>query len=370
MVMSSTKVKIIFSPCNIFLFLQKIILRLVRTYKNTEQLWNMIGSGEKIVLVAHTNPDGDAIGSISAMYHYLKQTGKTAVMMVPNAFPDFLSCLDPADSRIRIYRNGPQECNDILAEADLIICMDMSGPSRIDEMSDAVFQGSSAKRILIDHHLNPVTDPFDIVISDTEVSSTCELLLSMILESEDINGDIAKVNLDCATSVAAGILTDTNNFANSIFPSTLERASLLLKRGVDRDALYNSIFCSYSASRMKLMGYLLSEKMEIIQGGSVAFITLDKAEKDKYSYCTGDSEGFVNLPLKISEVQMSALLTEDDGFVKVSLRSKGDLDVNLFARQYCNGGGHRNASGGRLYMKISETAAYFTASIAEYFKKA
>ena len=350
--------------------MQKIILRQVRTYKNKEQLWSLTSMSERIVLVAHTNPDGDAVGSLSAMYHFLKQTGKHAVMMVPNAFPGFLSCLDPADNPVRIYREGPQECDRILAGADLIICMDMSGPSRIDEMSDAVFKGSSAKRILIDHHLNPVADPFDIVISDTEVSSTCELLLSLILESEAIEGDIDRLNLDCATSIAAGILTDTNNFANSIFPATLERASMLLKRGVDRDALYDSIFCSYSASRMKLMGHLLSEKMAIIQHGKVAFITLDNDDKDRYSYCTGDSEGFVNLPLKIRGVQMSALLTEDDGFVKVSLRSKGSLDVNLFARQYCNGGGHRNASGGRLYMDISETAAYFTASIEDYFKKA
>ena len=368
--MSSTKVKIIFSPCNIFLFLQKIILRQVRTYKNSEQLWSAIGSGTKIVLVGHTNPDGDAIGSLSAMYHFLKQSGIHAEMIVPNSFPDFLSCLNPAENHIRIYRNETQECDMILAGADLIICMDMSGPGRIDEMSEAVFNGNAARRILIDHHLNPAADPFDIVISDTEVSSTCELLLSLIIDSPAIGGDISRLNLECATSIAAGILTDTNNFANSIFPSTLERASLLLKRGVDRDRLYNDIFCSYSASRMKLMGYLLSEKMEIIHDGSVAFITLDKADKDRYSYCTGDSEGFVNLPLKISEVRMSALLTEDDGFVKVSLRSKGSLDVNSFAREYCNGGGHRNASGGRLYMKISETAAYFTASIEDYFKKA
>ena len=370
MVMSFTKVKIIFSPCNIFLFLQKIILRQVRTYKNSEQLWSVIDSSEKIVLVGHTNPDGDAIGSVSAMYHFLKQIGKHAAMMVPNSFPDFLYCLVPADSRILIYRNESLECDRILAEADLIICMDMSGPNRIDEMSQAVFNGNAAKRIQIDHHLNPAADSFDIVVSETEVSSTCELLLQLILESDAIKGDIARLNLECATSIAGGILTDTNNFSNSIFPSTLERASLLLQRGVDRDGLYNNIFCSYSASRMKLMGYLLSEKMVLIQDGSVAFIILDKAEKDRYSYCTGDSEGFVNLPLKIRGVRMSALLTEDDDFVKVSLRSKGTLDVNLFARNYCNGGGHRNASGGRLYMKISETAAYFTASIEDYFKKA
>ena len=291
-------------------------------------------------------------------------------MIVPNSFPGFLGCLDPASAPIRIYRNETEACDKIIAEADLIISLDMSGPSRIDEMSDAIFKDGNAKRILIDHHLNPVVDAYDIVISDTEVSSTCELLLSLILDSPAIDGNIGRLDIECATSIAAGILTDTNNFANSIFPGTLERFSLLLQRGVDRDHLYNEIFCSYSASRMELMGYLLSEKMSIIHDGEVAFIILDKAEKEKFSFHTGDSEGFVNLPLKIRKVRMSALLTEDDGFVKVSLRSKGTLDVNLFAREYCNGGGHRNASGGRLYIDICETAKYFTDSIEDYFKKA
>ena len=304
------------------------------------------------------------------MYHFLKQLGKQPFAIVPNSFPDFLSCLDPAGDPIHIYKAEKEACDSVIAASDLIICMDMSGPARIDEMSEAIFDGCTATRILIDHHLNPVAGAFDIVISDTEVSSTCELLLSLMLDAPGIEGNIGHINPECATSIAAGFLTDTNNFANSIFPSTLERFSLLLKRGVDRDYLYNEIFCSYSAQRMELMGHLLLNKMSIIQGGSVAFIILDKAEKEKFSFRTGDSEGFVNLPLKIRDVRMSALLTEDDGFVKVSLRSKGDLDVNLFSRKYCNGGGHRNASGGRLYMEIGEVAAYFTASIEDYFKKA
>ncbi len=342
----------------------------MRTLKNSEQLWSTIGSGKSIVLVGHANPDGDAIGSVSAMYHFLKQLGKQACMIVPNSFPDFLSCLDPDTDPILIYRNDTAVCKQKISDSDLVICLDMSGPSRIDDLADDIFTNSSARKILIDHHLNPVVEAFDIVVSDTEVSSTCELLLSLILESSAISGDITELSLECANSIAAGILTDTNNFANSIFPATLERFSQLLKRGVDRDRLYNEIFCSYSATRMELMGYLLSEKMTLIHDGTVAFIILDKSEKEKYSFRTGDSEGFVNLPLKIRKVCMSALLTEDDGFVKVSLRSKGDLDVNRFAREYCNGGGNRNASGGRLYISIDETPDYFTNSIEEYFKKA
>lgn len=342
----------------------------MRTLKKSEQLWSTIGSGKSIVLVGHTNPDGDAIGSVSAMYHFLKQLGKQACMIVPNSFPDFLSCLDPDTDPILIYRNDTAVCKQKISDSDLVICLDMSGPSRIEDLADDIFTNSSARKILIDHHLNPVVEAFDIVVSDTEVSSTCELLLSLILESSAISGDITGLSLECANSIAAGILTDTNNFANSIFPATLERFSQLLKRGVDRDRLYNEIFCSYSATRMELMGYLLSEKMTLIHDGTVAFIILDKSEKEKYSFRTGDSEGFVNLPLKIRKVCMSALLTEDDGFVKVSLRSKGDLDVNRFAREYCNGGGHRNASGGRLYVSIDETPDYFTNSIEEYFKKA
>lgn len=340
------------------------------TDKNSDQLWSVIESSSRIVLLAHANPDGDAIGSVTAMYHYLRQIGKTAFMVVPNRYPDFLSCLNPADAHIHTYKDESAECDKAIAGADLVICMDMNGPRRIDELAEPVFNGTDARRILIDHHLNPETDFFDIVISETAVSSTCELLLSLILKSPEICGNFGRVNLDCATAIAAGMLTDTNNFANSIFPDTLERMSMLLKRGVDRDSLYDSIFCSYSESRMRLMGHLLSEKMSVIHDGSVAFIILDNADKEKYSFRTGDSEGFVNLPLKMQGIRMSALLKEDDSYVKVSLRSKGDLDVNLFAREYCNGGGHRNASGGKLYMDISETAAYFTASVEDYFKKA
>ena len=342
----------------------------MRTFKNSEQLWSAIDSSSRIVLVGHANPDGDAIGSLTAMYHFLKQIGKSAFMIVPNSFPDFLSCLDSADAHVHIFNKETEDSSAAIAEADLIICMDLNGPRRIDEMSEPVFKSKTTRRILIDHHLNPETDSFDIVISDTEVSSTCELLLSLILGSPEVNGNSGRINIDCATSIAAGMLTDTNNFANSIFPDTLERMSMLLKRGVDRDSLYDSIFCSYSESRMKLMGHLLSEKMQVIHDGSVAFIILDNADKEKYSFQTGDSEGFVNLPLKMRGIRMSALLKEDEGYVKVSLRSKGDLDVNVFARQYCNGGGHLNASGGKLFMDISETAAYFTASVEDYFKKA
>ena len=342
----------------------------VRTLKNSEQLWSAIGSSEHISLVGHANPDGDAIGSVSAMYHFLRQLGKHVAMIVPNCYPAFLSCLEPGTDPILIYKKEPDVCKQEISVSDLVICLDMSGPCRIDDLAEAIFTDSSARKILIDHHLNPVAEAFDIVISDTEVSSTCELLLSLILDSSVIGRDINRLNLECATSIAAGFLTDTNNFANSIFPATLELFSQLLKRGVDRDRLYNEIFCSYSATRMGLMGHLLSEKMTIIHNGSVAFIILDKADKEKFSFRTGDSEGFVNLPLKIRKVRMSALLTEDDGFVKVSLRSKGNLDVNRFAKEYCNGGGHRNASGGRLYIGIGETPDYFTDSVEEYFKKA
>ena len=341
----------------------------MRTLKNAEQLWRAIDSSTQIVIVGHVNPDGDAIGAVSAMYHFLKQIGKNATAMVPNRFPDFLSCLNPTGEPVRIFREETEACSHIIDGSDLIICLDMSGPGRIDEMADVIIPATATK-ILVDHHLNPATDAFDIVISDTEVSSTCELLLSLILDSPAVGGDISLVSLDCATSIAAGMLTDTNNFANSIFSSTLSLFSLLLKRGIDRDYLYNEIFCSYSATRMELMGHLLSEKMTIIHDGSVAYIILDKADKEKFSFRTGDSEGFVNLPLKIRKVCMAALLTEDDGFVKVSLRSKGDLDVNRFAKEYCNGGGHRNASGGRLYISIDETPDYFANSVEEYFKKA
>jgi len=337
----------------------------VKTYKNNDNFWGLINCSTNIILVGHLNADGDCIGCMTGMYHFLKQIGKKAQAIIPNSFPDYLSFLDPEEDPIAIYNRQTAFCEDKFRNADLLICLDLNSPKRCDIMEKTITDLQIPK-VLIDHHLDPEIDSFDVVISDTEVSSACELLLSILLELPPISWNINNVCPACANALAAGILTDTNNFANSVYPATLELFSSLLNRGIDRDYLYDMLFCSYSMERMRLMGHLLCNNMKFLKGGTVAFMTLSLEDKAKFDFKTGDSEGFVNLPLFVNNLKMSAFFNEDDGFVKVSLRSKGDVDVNKFCQQYFNGGGHFHASGGRIFLPLSEIEDYFTNCVEDF----
>ena len=339
----------------------------MRTFINEEKFSELTGSAAFITLVGHLNPDGDAIGSLSGMYHYLSARGKQAAIVLNNPLPDSFGFLT-AGLPIFYYDDAPEKCIEAVRRADLIICQDMSAPSRAGDIS-AEIENASCPKILIDHHLNPAVEWFDTVISDTEVSSASELVLLTLLKQEDVVQDVQKLPLKCATALLTGILTDTNNFSNSVFPTTYDAAKLLQQRGADRDFIYREVFCSFSEQRMRLMGYLLAENMRYMPESGTAYFTLSKNDKKNFSFLRGDSEGFVNLPLAIKNVSLTALFTEDDGFVKVSLRSKGDVDVNEFSHRYCNGGGHKNAAGGRVYLPFEEIPSYFEKCIGEFFAR-
>ena len=339
----------------------------MRTTIAADRLNELIVKGENIVVLGHENPDGDSIGSAVAMYHYLLGIGKAAHIVINSRLPRYFDFMIP-DGAVSYYSEDKESCEAALAAADLLIFLDMNGVGRSGDVSKFI-EGNvrSARRVLVDHHLNPQTEGFDVVVSDTEVSSACELLFQVLQTLPGVDGDVAKLPLDCATALMTGILTDTNNFSNSLFPSTYRAVSALQGRGVDRDFIYDNVFRSYSEQRMRLMGHLLQDNMRCIAPG-VAYITLSKEDKQKYDFVRGVSEGLVNLPLMIGDINMSALFTEDDGYVKVSLRSKGNLDVNDFSHKYCNGGGHKNASGGRLYMPMADVPAYFESKVKEYFQ--
>lgn len=337
----------------------------MRTFINEEKFAELTGNAAFITLVGHLNPDGDAIGSLAGMYHYLSARGKQATIVLNNQLPDCFGFLTEGLPLFH-YDDAPDKCIETVRRADLIICQDMSAPSRAGAIS-AEIEHASCPKILIDHHLNPATEWFDTVISDTEVSSASELVLHTLLKQEDTGGDVQKLPLECATALFTGILTDTNNFSNSVFPTTYDAAKMLQQRGADRDLIYREVFCSFSEQRMRLMGYLLSENMRYMPEFGTAYFTLSNNDKKKFAFLRGDSEGFVNLPLAIKNVSLTAIFTEDEGFVKVSLRSKGDVDVNEFSHRYCNGGGHKNAAGGRVYLPFEEIPAYFEKCIGEFF---
>ena len=343
----------------------------MRTTIAEGSLYELLRASGNIVIFGHENPDGDSIGSTLGMYHYLTSRGKRPHIVINSRLPEYFNFLIPYGA-ISYFNEEQSICEEKVAAADLLIFLDMNAPGRAGDVSKAVEASMKAatppRCILIDHHLNPQTGFFDAVVSDTEVSSACELLYQELLTFPDVAGDVTALPMACAEALMTGILTDTNNFANSVFPSTYLAVSQLQARGVDRDALYDEIFRSYSEQRMRLMGHLLQDNMRCLKQG-VAYFTLSLDDKQKFGFVRGDSEGFVNLPLSIKDIRMSALFTEETGFVKVSLRSKGDVDVNEFSHKYCNGGGHKNASGGKLYMPIGEVPLYFENKVEEFFKR-
>jgi len=335
---------------------------------NTELLESRLASAKRIVLVGHLNPDGDCVGSVTAMYHYLMGRGKKANIVLPGDVPHNIRFLLPKDPQsVTIFSQEDDSAANLIKSADLIICEDLNQLSRTEGLAPSI-AASQAPRILIDHHPEVAGECFDLKYTSTEVSSACELLYDIFISMPDIGGEIGKLSLDCATSLYTGMITDTNNFSNSIFPETLTMASALLARGVDRTRIQEEVLQAYPEGRLRLLGHLLKDKMVVMEKEKAAYMVLSMDEKEMYGIKAGDTEGFVNFPLSMGNVTISALFSEDDSrkFIRVSLRSKGTTDVNTLARRSFNGGGHRNAAGGRLFIPLEDVGEYFEKALKEY----
>lgn len=326
-----------------------------------EKLESILEPCTSIILVGHVNPDGDSIGSLVGMAGYLGPLGKEATAVVPNKYPEFLSFLDP-QGKILSYADQRQEVEEALGEADLIICMDFNSLKRIDALGDAIAL-SNVTKVLIDHHPQP-DEIFDLVYSYPKYSSTCELAYWIIAGL--LQGSGKQLPLHSATALYTGMMTDTNNFSNSVLPSTFRMAGELMEAGVDKEWVQKMVFGGYSQERMRLMGYMLLENMKMIPQYNAAVMVLTKEIKERFNFSDGDSEGFVNLALNIRSVKVSALFTEGDEFIRVSLRSKDDFSVNRLSRAFFNGGGHERAAGGRLYIPIAEVEGYFVESLGKF----
>lgn len=331
----------------------------------------MLSASKRPLLVGHFNPDGDAVGALTAMYHYLQSRGMAPSAVLPSPYPDYLSFLIGEGVTITIHSQDDKSARALIASADLLICFDFNRLSRTEHLENDIL-ASEAPKVLIDHHPFPEAEHFDLVYSEIDLSSSCELLFWIIMSMSDVDGDVSRLSLKCAESLYVGMMTDTNNFYNSVSASTFEMASLLTGAGVDKTRLQECVYNNYSADRMRLMGHLLKDCLHVIEDCGVAYLLLSAADKRFYNFSIGDSEGFVNLPLSIKGIKISALFSELDcgteKYIRVSLRSKGDLDINRFASLYCNGGGHLNAAGGRLYMPFEEVGPYIEKSFREYLK--
>lgn len=312
-------------------------------------LESLLGSSSRISVVTHTRPDGDAVGSSSAMMHWLLAHSKDARLLLPNACPDNISFVIGETCAGKVLRQDtePEAVAGWIAGSDLVIALDLSGFDRAEGMQEALL-ASSARKILIDHHLNPQEQDFDLVFSETDISSASELLFWIMTAMREAAGDAAKLPMPELRALLTGMTTDTNNFANSVFPSTFEMASLMLGAGVDRDGVINEIYNRSRENRLRMIGHVLKDNLRILPSGA-AYIVVRASETDLYDIRDGEMEGIVNMPLTIDEVRLSIFLREDNGFFRVSVRSKRGTSAFRLAGRYFHGGGHEQASGGRLF---------------------
>ena len=327
-----------------------------------------LSRARRIAVVSHFNPDGDAVGSVSALCAFLEGLGKETVPLLPNRIPSFLRFLDRGKRPFLIAADDPARAESELGRCDLLVCLDFNALQRTDVLAGPIARVTMPK-LLIDHHIDPQREPFDRIWSDPDSSSTCELLFWLLLSLPGMDGDASRLPAPCAEALYAGMMTDTNNFANSVRPSTFEMASRLIACGVDKTGLQYRVLNSYSENRFRLMGHLLKENLRLLPGQGVAYMLLSQAEKDAYGFQPGDTEGFVNLPLQIDGVRLSAIFSEDAerGNIRVSLRSRRGTDVNVLARRFFYGGGHENAAGGKLELPLEEVPAYFLKALELYF---
>ena len=355
----------------------------------------LIAEAHKIVIFTHIAPDGDAMGSSLAMWHWLrtkmegermkegderKKEGVTVI--TPNAFPEFLAWLPGAD-QIVVYEGKETQADQLIAEADLHICLDFNEPKRIGPAGDKLLLNPCPK-LLIDHHLMCDdgwlhTNPLSVSISHPEASSTCELVYRVIrtkMKDERMKeGEVLDQSI--ATCIYTGLMTDTGNFSyNSNNPDLYEMIAELMRAGINKDMIYNDVFNQYSADRVRLTGYCLYRKMRLFPKYHLALIALSEEELEQFHFRPGDTEGIVNMPLQISDVYYSVFMREQPPkpgtpkpVIKLSFRSQGDRPVNIFAHEVFRGGGHANASGGEFYGTLGQAILLFEKSYPKYLKK-
>ena len=326
----------------------------------------LISDAQTVLVVCHKSPDGDAIGSSLAWAEFLRFRGKDVTVLVPDQFPDFLKWLPHTEKIVR-YDKHRDKGDMLLKIADLVFCLDFNTPSRVEDMEQALVS-SPAKKVLIDHHLKPDVDAA-LVVSHPDASSTCELVFRIVYQM----GAFDQLDKAFAVPVYCGMMTDTGGFTyNSSRPEIYFIIGELLTKHIDKDRIYRNVFHNYSENRIRLMGYVMYEKLVYMPECHAAYYSLTRDEQKRFNYVKGDSEGLVNIPQQIKGLKLSISLREDTdkpNLVWVSLRSVDDFPCNLMAEAFFNGGGHLNASGGRVEGTIEEAIEITKKAISAYQNK-
>lgn len=317
----------------------------------------LFAESKKVSIVTHINPDGDALGSAIALAHLLNdENERTVRVFTPNRAPSNLNSIDGFNF-VTDYIAKTENAIKYIERSDLIICVDFSDyNTRTGDVGKHIAANKEAKKILFDHHVAPDISNYDLVFSDEGDSSTAHVILRVLLA----HGYKDAIDKKIATSLFTGMMTDTGNFSyGNLSPELYRNISILIEKHVDPTEVNNRIFNVRSENSLRLNGYAIEKKMIVSYPNASACITLTAKELQKFGYKSGDTEGLVNMPLAIKGIYNSALFVEQDGFIKVSLRSVKGMgkDVNSFARKFFNGGGHINAAGGRGYATTLEDCA-------------
>ena len=319
--------------------------------KELKEFRKLLDDCTKVVISAHVGPDGDAIGSALGLANYLRRKGKQVTVAMPNIFPDFLKWMPGADS-ILIYTRQQEQAKAAIEQADLIIICDLNQPSRLSGLEEHVM-ASQAPRILIDHHLDPAFF-CQLTVSRPEMCATGEVICHLLHQLGELNS----ISQDEAVCLYAAMMCDTGAFSfNSNRPVIFECISHLLARGIDKDQIYRNVFYTASEGRLRLQGYLLYVNMKVLHNYHTTIITLTNEERRRFNVKNGDTEGLVNIPLQILGMRLSIFINEDTehpGTMKLSLRSVDDFPCDQMASRFFNGGGHKNASGGKLVCTMEE----------------
>lgn len=331
------------------------------TKQDISEIKSLLASPKKIAIVTHKNPDGDAIGSSLALFHYLTKTNHFVTVITPNDYPDFLKWIPGQDLILKFDSQNSQSL-EALNNVDIIFTLDFNAFHRAGDMENTLAENKSLK-IMIDHHQQP--DPYaKYTYSDVSMSSTCEMVYDFI----EMLGDLDHLDSNMATAIYLGIMTDTGSFRfNSTTSRTHRVIADLIDKGAENTFIHNQVYDTNSYNRLQLLGCALSN-LKVLPEYRAAYITLTLNELQKFDYKKGDTEGFVNYALSLDNIVLAAIFIEDaqQNIVKISLRSKGDFSVNLMSRSHFEGGGHTNAAGGKSDLPIKETVEKFISILPQY----
>lgn len=317
-----------------------------------KKIFQLLSADKNILITTHFNPDGDAIGAVLGLYLFLKEIGLKTHVITPNEFPEFLHWM-PGSNEILIFSENEKKVVRLIGEADIIFMCDYNDFERLEGMGKYLKE-SKANKILIDHHPDPeINTKFKIF--NVNSSSTAELVLEFILHSPLAE----KLNKNISTCLYAGIMTDTVDFKHNIHSRTFELISQLIKKGINPEKINDNVYDYFSFNRMKLLGHALNKKMKVLPQYHTGYIYLSRKDLEEYSYQVGDSESFVNYPLSVKGITFSAFFIEKEDHIKISFRSKGKFEVNKFSASFFQGGGHKNAAGGKSFESLDKTIKRF-----------